>query len=364
MTLAHSDRALSHFWYWHLLYWLSYLLVKFTHLTVLVPLQNEAAWPYLLVYAGITLINILFTGLVGSYELRRQRPLAQQLTRLLVVLLPFWLCQVVLRQVLMMEYATDNLDEVESLLKYFVAFMLVLLPLAGWLAIFMLIKVNQIHYQSVVKQQQLARQARQARLKVLRYQLNPHFMFNTLNALNSLIVQREGQKAELLIEQLSVYLRHSLQNQQDDFIGLKQELDALQAYMAIQQLRFGERLTVHWQLDNILPEGSLADLRVPPLILQPLAENAVQYCVAEVSGEVSLSVGLSSDNGFLHITIAQTGSVMGQHWPAGEQPANLLNLAERLQLLFGSNSNLNLSIDNPAFYSRISLPLESLHGHH
>ena len=264
----------------------------------------------------------------------------------------------------MMEYATDNLDEVESLLKYFVAFMLVLLPLAGWLAIFMLIKVNQIHYQSVVKQQQLARQARQARLKVLRYQLNPHFMFNTLNALNSLIVQREGQKAELLIEQLSVYLRHSLQNQQDDFIGLKQELDALQAYMAIQQLRFGERLTVHWQLDNILPEGSLADLRVPPLILQPLAENAVQYCVAEVSGEVSLSVGLSSDNGFLHITIAQTGSVMGQHWPAGEQPANLLNLAERLQLLFGSNSNLNLSIDNPAFYSRISLPLESLHGHH
>lgn len=364
MTLLQSDRALSHFWYWHLLYWLSYLLVKFTHLSVLVPLQNEAVWPYLLVYAAITFINILFTGLLGSYELRHQRPLAQQLKRLLIALLPFWLFQVVLRQVLMMHYATDMLDEVDSVLKYFVAFMLVLLPLAGWLAIFMLIKVNQIHYQSVVKQQQLARQARQARLKVLRYQLNPHFMFNTLNALNSLIVQREGQKAELLIEQLSVYLRHSLQNQQDDFIALKQELDALQAYMAIQQLRFGKRLTVHWQLENILPKASVADLRVPPLILQPLAENAVQYCVAEVSGDVSLSVELSSDNGFLHITIAQTGSAMGQHWPQGEQPANLLNLAERLQLLFGSNSNLNLSIDNPAFYSRISLPLEYLHGHH
>ena len=352
-----SASRVGHFWYWHTMFWLSYLLVKFIHLAVLVPLQNEAAWPYLCIYSLITLIHFTVTGLLGQYELQQPRPFRQQLRRLLAVLLPLWLLMVVLRQSLIMAYASETMTDVSSPLKYLQAFSLVLLPLAGWLAVFMLIKSNQLYYSGFLKQQELARQARQARLKVLRYQLNPHFMFNTLNALNALIVQRSGLAAEQLIEYLSTYLRHSLKNQHDNFIPLQQELDALSAYMAIQQIRFGQRLQLNWQLPAKVPA-----LNFPPLLLQPLAENAIQYSVAELSGDVLLHIDVRVQDNKLQITLAQEGATAEGGWPDTQRPTNLLNLAERLQLLFGDKAHLLLSQSANGFYSQISLPTEALDG--
>jgi two-component system, LytTR family, sensor kinase len=357
MVATSYQHRLASYWYWHTLYWLSYLLVKYTHLVVLVPLQNETTWPYLWIYSLVTLINLVVTGLLGQYELRQQRPLLQQLQRLLLVLFPLWFCMVILRQTLVMAYASDAMQDISSVLKYVMAFMLVLLPLAGWLAVFMLIKANQLHYASFVQQQQLAKKARQARLKVLRYQVNPHFMFNTLNALNALIVQRSGQAAEQLIGYLSTYLRHSLKNQHDNFIPLQQEIDALAAYMAIQQVRFGERLKIHWCLPAELPTVS-----VPPLLLQPLAENAIQHSVAEVASEATLNISLHLSDSVLDFTLAQAGASAEPGWPDTLQPRNLLNLAERLQLLFGSQATLNLSLSTTGFYSNIRIPKEALDG--
>lgn len=355
MTAAVQQHRLHSFWYWHLLYWLSYLLLKYTHLVMLVPLQNETSWPYLWIYSLVTLINILLTGLLGQHELLTQRPLLQQLKRLLLVLLPLWLAMVLLRQYLIMNYASAMVQNVDSVLKYFLAFSLVLLPLAGWLAVFMLIKTNQLHYASVLQQQQLARQARQARLKVLRYQLNPHFMFNTLNALNALIVQRNGLAAEQLIQHLSTYLRHSLKNQQDEFIPLQQELDALSAYMAIQQVRFGDRLQLHWQLPEQLPA-----LRFPPLMLQPLAENAIQYSVAEMAGNICLQISVQLQDTHLHISLAQQDADATAGWPETQQPLNLINLSERLQLLFANAASLTLSHSATGFYSQLRIATEAL----
>ncbi|MEO3878439.1 sensor histidine kinase [Rheinheimera fenheensis] len=343
------------FWYWHLLYWLSYLLVKFIHLAVLVPLQNEATWPYLWIYSLITLINLCLTGLLGQHELQQQRALWPQLRRLLYYLVPLWLAMVLLRQYLIMHHASDMLLGVTSPLKYLMAFSLVLLPLAGWLAVFMLIKTNQLHYASVQQQQRLAQQARQARLKVLRYQLNPHFMFNTLNALNALIVQRNGTAAEQLIQHLSVYLRHTLKNQQDEFIPLQQELDALQAYLAIQQIRFGERLTLQWQLLK-----APLQLKFPPLLLQPLAENAIHYAVAEVAAPVCLQITVEADTKQLRVQLAKQGAAGDAGWPEPQQPANLINLAERLQLLFANQASLTLSLNGNDFFSQLTIAMEAL----
>lgn len=356
MITASRDRQhLVSFWYWHLLYWLSYLLIKFTHLSILVPLQNELTWPYLWIYALLTLLNILLTGALGQHELAQQQALPAQLRRLLLVVVPWWVLLVLLRQYLVMTYASDMVQDVSSNLRYFLAFSLVLLPLAGWLAVFMLLKTNQLHYTGLVKQQQLAKQARQARLKVLRYQLNPHFMFNTLNALNSLIVQRNGPDAEQLIQHLSVYLRHSLKNQQDEFIPLQQELNALKAYLAIQQVRFGERLQLCWQLPEPLP-----DLVIPPLLLQPLAENAIQYSVAEVAGLLCLNIRIQLQGQQLQITLAQQGADPDAGWPEAQRPVNLINLAERLQLLFGPAAGLRLSHGPAGFYSQLNIAMEAL----
>lgn len=351
-----QQHQLGRFWYWHLLYWLSYLLVKSLHLSIVLPAQDTPTWPYLWIYALLTLLNFIFTGVVGQYQLAKHSPLLKQLKLLLLLLLPWWLLMVVLRQHLMMTHVTDVFQDIRSVFKYFLAFSMILLPLAGWLAVFMLLKANQLRFSSMQKQQQLAKQARQARLKVLRYQLNPHFMFNTLNALNALIVARHGVAAEQLIQHLSTYLRHSLKNQQDEFIPLQQELAALSAYMAIQQVRFGARLQLCWQVPESLPT-----VLIPPLLLQPLAENAIQYSVAEVTGNINLQFSLLQHSNTLQITLAQQGADNSVDWPDTKQPINLVNLAERLQLLFGCDASLTLSHSATGFYSQLNIPMEALH---
>jgi two-component system, LytTR family, sensor kinase len=344
-----------HFGYWHLLYWLSYLLVKYIHLTILVPLQEESAWPYLWIYSLITLINIVVTGILAQHELKTQRPLVKQLQRLLLILVPLCCALVVLRQSLIMRYATSALADIDSPLKYTTAFMLVLLPLAGWLAVFMLIKANQLHFSSLLQQQRLVKKARQAQLKVLRYQLNPHFMFNTLNALNTLIIEHDGETAEQLIGHLSTYLRHSLTNQHDQFIPILQELDALYAYMAIQQVRFGPRLKLHWQI----PE-QLTKVQIPPLLLHPLAENAIQYSVAERAGTIELNISIELNQSTLAICLAQPNAKADDKWSQQQYPTNLLNLAQRLELLFGTRAGLILANSDNGFFSQITLPREAL----
>ena len=104
-----AQHRLSNFWYWHLLYWLSYLLVKYVHLAVLVPLQNESTWPYLWIYTVVTLINVAVTGALGQHELAKQRPLLQQVRRLLWLLLPLWLAMVLLRSLCPQPCTWDSL---------------------------------------------------------------------------------------------------------------------------------------------------------------------------------------------------------------------------------------------------------------
>lgn len=350
-----STQPQQRFWYFHLLYWLLYLLLKYTHLAVLVPLQGDQAWPFLVSYTTVASLALLVTGWLGQRDLMASFSLVQQLKRLLYWLVPLFLLLLVLRQRLL-EFYTLELDKIMSWFDMLVATsQLVFLPLAGWLAVFMLIKANQLYQREFIAQQALLNQARSARLKVLRYQLNPHFMFNTLNALNSLIVSRQGLPAEELIQHLSTFLRHSLKNKDDTQVPLPQELEALQAYLAIQQLRFGERLVLNWQVD------ALPKLQIPPLLLQPLAENAVLFTVAEYSGQVQLDIRLETKGNELIITLCRALANTEPHHENPVWPASLSQLAERLQLMFGDKARLKLRLADGAFYSELCLPLESLY---
>jgi len=346
------------FWYWHLVFWLSYLLIKFIHLAVLVPLDNRDVYPYLVIYTLISLVNFIVTGYLGQKELALNISIKQQALRLAWWLIPLWLVLTPVRQYLMMNYALMP-SETDSLLRYALAFNLVLLPIAGWFALFLVYKANLFNRAEFRQQQELARQARIARLKVLRYQLNPHFMFNTLNALNSLIVQHKGLDAENLILQLSSFLRHSLKNHTEHLIPLKEELDALAAYLAIQQVRFGERLEINWQLD----EQALQQ-KVPPLLLQPLAENAIKYAVSELKGHASIDIEVSQQASALVLKLSDNGpgTLLAAGWPQQASFGSLHNLAERLSLLFHGKANLSFHQDQHKFTGQISLPLELLHA--
>jgi sensor histidine kinase YesM len=373
-SLVWSQSAQHRFWYWHLVYWFGYLLLKYTHLAVLLPLQNEPSWPYLGTYTLLTLINLLITGYLGQRDLASTMPLPQQMRRLLYWILPLCLCLLPLRQTLIATYSSNSSTWKSSFAEQMISTVpLVLLPLLGWLAVYLLIKANQGYQQEFLAQQALVNQARAARLKVLRYQLNPHFMFNTLNALNSLIISRQGLLAEQLIQNLSTFLRHSLKNKDETLIPLPQELDALAAYLAIQQVRFGERLQLHWQI------AAVPKLQIPPLLLQPLAENAVLFTVAEISGPVQLDISLYataqqlvieikrhiSDPGSAADTIvspaaAEQTTKSGPTTPdTSTWPASLQQLAERLELMFGAQASLQLDLSGASFAGQLCLPLES-----
>ncbi|EGM76162.1 putative regulator of cell autolysis [Rheinheimera sp. A13L] len=357
-SMARFEVDKERFWYWHLMFWLSYLLIKFVHLAVLVPLENRTVFPYLMIYALISLVNFVVTGYLGQKELGLNISIQQQALRLAYWLIPLWLVLTPVRQHLMLTYAFMQ-SQTESVLRYALAFNLVLLPIAGWFALFLVYKANLLNRAQFRQQQELARQARIARLKVLRYQLNPHFMFNTLNALNSLIVQHKGLDAENLILQLSTFLRHSLKNHTEHLIPLKEELDALASYLAIQQVRFGERLQVNWQLD----EQALQQ-KVPPLLLQPLAENAIKYAVSELKGHACIDVEVSQESSVLVLKLSDNGpgTQLAAGWPQQASFGSLHNLAERLSLLFHGKASLSFSQQQDKFTGQISLPLELLHA--
>ncbi|MDR7121919.1 histidine kinase [Rheinheimera soli] len=357
-SVARFEVDKERFWYWHLLFWLIYLLIKFIHLAVLVPLENRTVFPYLMIYALISLVNFVVTGYLGQKELGLNISIQQQALRLAYWLIPLWLVLTPVRQHLMLTYAFMQI-QTESVLRYALAFNLVLLPIAGWFALFLVYKANLLNRAQFRQQQELARQARIARLKVLRYQLNPHFMFNTLNALNSLIVQHKGLDAENLILQLSTFLRHSLKNHTEHLIPLKEELDALASYLAIQQVRFGERLQVNWQLD----EQALQQ-KVPPLLLQPLAENAIKYAVSELKGHACIDIEVSQESSVLVLKLSDNGpgTQLAAGWPQQASFGSLHNLAERLSLLFHGKASLSFSQQQDKFTGQISLPLELLHA--
>ena len=346
------------FWYWHLVFWLSYLLIKFIHLAVLVPLENRSVFPYLVIYSLISMVNFVVAGYLGQKELALNLSIKQQAVRLAWWLIPLWLVLTPVRQYLMMNYALMP-SETSSPLRYVLAFNLVLLPIAGWFALFLVYKANLLNRAEFRQQQELARQARIARLKVLSYKLNPHFMFNTLNALNSLIVQHKGLDAENLILQLSTFLRHSLKNHTEHLIPLKEELDALASYLAIQQVRFGDRLEINWQLDE-----QAMQQKVPPLLLQPLAENAIKYAVSELKGHACIDIEVTQHSSVLVLKLSDNGpgTPLAAGWPQQASFGSLHNLAERLSLLFHGKASLSFSQAQDKFTGQISLPLELLHA--
>ena len=128
--------------------------------------------------------------------------------------------------------------------------------------------------------------AHQAHLKMLRYQLNPHFLFNTLNAISTLILMKENDTAEAMVSRLSDFLRYSLDNDPIKKVPLGQEIKALRLYLEIEKVRFGERLEVTWDI-----EDDCEDAMVPSMILQPIVENAINQAMGEVtSGPISPEV--------------------------------------------------------------------------
>jgi two-component system, LytTR family, sensor kinase len=202
-------------------------------------------------------------------------------------------------------------------------------------------------YFSIMQWQQLTQErerllcaeaeAREARLNALRYQLNPHFLFNSLNAVSTLVLDGNAAAATKMLAQIGELLRTSLDNEMMPETALSQEIAFTERYLAIEQTRLGERL----QVDLAIPSETL-DALVPSMLLQPLVENAVQHGVAQFvdGGTIAIESGVTL--GRLQIVIRNSGCRGAKKGSENRNGIGLSNTAERLKTLYGTDHKFSL----------------------
>ena len=178
--------------------------------------------------------------------------------------------------------------------------------------------------------------AQAARLQALQSQLEPHFLFNTLNAISTLVAEGQNAAAGRMIARLSDFLRLTLETKDTSEITLAEELEFVRRYLEIEQVRFGERLRV--TIDA--PNDALGGM-VPVLLLQPLVENAVKHGVLAREQGGAISVTAERNNGCLRLCVADDGPGMAVHSVNGNG-VGLRNTAARLSELYGNASQFSL----------------------
>lgn len=185
--------------------------------------------------------------------------------------------------------------------------------------------------------------ARDAQIKMLRYQLNPHFLCNTLNAISSLVEVNESEKAQSMTVQLSRFLRHSLDNNPDTKLSLENEVKALNLYLEIEKTRFGDRLTLDFQIDE---QARLA--MVPSLLLQPIIENSMKHAIAqnELGGTITLLAKVVEQRLIMQLSDTGSGSKIGKSKMESSKGrgVGLRNTNERLKALYENNSSISIEL--------------------
>lgn len=185
------------------------------------------------------------------------------------------------------------------------------------------------------------RQAAEHQLRLLQSQLEPHMLFNTLANLRSL-VDVDPKLAQTMIDQVIVYLRSALAASREESVTLRQEFVQLRAYLEIMALRMGTRMS--FQLE--LPEG-LQGFSVPPMLLQPLVENAIRHGVEPKIGSASIHVRAGRNGDAIEITVTDTG--LGLTGDPDATPANygLAHVRDRLRAFYGPMATLTLAANSP-----------------
>ena len=216
----------------------------------------------------------------------------------------------------------------------------------GWMGFY---STAQVHRQ----RQDFERVARDAQLRALRAQLNPHFLFNSLNSVRSLITENP-QRAASMVTGLSEILRYSLTSDRKDTVSLAEELGVIDEYVGVERMRFEDRLRVERSVD---PRA--LDTQVPPMILQTLVENAVKHGISTLPRGGVVRLDAHVRDGHLEVIVTNSG---GFRPAVGNGGFGLQNAAERLRLMYGERASLTvkeeLRDDAECTIAELVLPLE------
>lgn len=201
------------------------------------------------------------------------------------------------------------------------------------------------------REEQFRTAAKAAELRSLRYQVNPHFLFNTLNSLSALVMTGKADRAERMIQTISRFYRHSLATEPTADVALRDEFDLQKLYLDIEAVRFPERLRCVFDLPEDLEEA-----RVPGMILQPLVENSVKYAISTVARPVTITLAAREEFDRLVITVSDDGPGV----PQGESHGygiGLANVRDRLEARFGPDIGFTSAPIPGGYRSEIRIPL-------
>jgi signal transduction histidine kinase len=215
--------------------------------------------------------------------------------------------------------------------------------LGAWTALYYMVN---FYLQVEEQNDQLIRlenQATSAQLAMLRYQLNPHFLFNTLNSISTLVLLKQTEPANAMLSRLSSFLRYTLVNKPSGRVTVSQEVETLQLYLDIERMRFEERLRTTFDIDPATETALL-----PSLLLQPLVENAIKYAVSQQEAGAEITVSSQLVGPMLRITVSDTGPglqspttdnrLSGMTYDGGEPVSTgvgLANIRDRLSQAYG-----------------------------
>ena len=189
---------------------------------------------------------------------------------------------------------------------------------------------------------------RDAQLSALQAQINPHFLFNSLNSLRALILENPAA-AQDAVTRLSQLMRYSLTQSRRPTVPLGEEIEAVRDYLAIEKIRFEERLEIHWQIDP-----GLDSIEVPPMCLQTLVENALKHGIANLPAGGAIQIKAANSATGLTIEVTNPGSLTPT--TANSTGTGLNNIRERLQLLRGPTAKFHLTEKNGQVAAIIELP--------
>ena len=334
--------------------WIGYFALNFSAM-----LGDGKPWHYVYYSLSTTLIGLVVTSLLRlGYRRIWQLPALKMALGAAAMLVVAELVDTKLYTEVLFTFCDDCRPH--SALGYIWYFASRLYVLLSWSGLYFGIKLARQLQQQKEAALKAQAMAHEAQLKMLRYQLNPHFLFNTLNAISTLVLDGRADTANRMVGSLSAFLRYSLDSDPVQRVTLAQEIDALNLYLGIEQLRFGERLQVRMDID-----AAARAALVPSLILQPLIENAVKHALAkrEEGGRIEVEARRDGDTLDIHLRddgpgCSETDSARSDHRGVG-----LVNTRERLRVLYGERGQF--SIDNRLPHgadAHIRLPFEIAQG--
>jgi two-component system LytT family sensor kinase len=220
-------------------------------------------------------------------------------------------------------------------IRFLGAILLTLSLLLAWSALYYSINFYILLEEQSDRLLRLEAQASNAQLAMLRYQLNPHFLFNTLNSISTLVLLKKTDRANAMLSRLSSFLRYTLVNEPTAMVTISQEVETLKLYLEIEKMRFEDRLRAHFEIDP-----GCARALLPSLLLQPLIENAIKYAVTpqEEGADITIEVRRQTDRVIVNVIDTGPGADAQYTVRAAQSTGvGLANIRDRLAQAYGDN---------------------------